>query len=135
MKLIKQRTNDDCAIADLAMVAGVSYSKAYQLVRPHGDYKWLTGTCDDEICWAMRSLGIDCERTEDKRALIKLGRPAIVCIDLSNSIRPLSHAVAYDPKSNSILDPGWYKVGYSLVKVREGQHHTKVPNVNGCPLQ
>lgn len=114
MKFIKQRTNDDCAIAALAMVAGVSYSKAYRLVRPNGDYQWLVGTYDDEICWAMRSLGIDYERTEDKRALLELGRPAVVCIDLSDGIRTASHAVAYDPKSNSILDPGWYKIGYSL---------------------
>jgi ABC-type bacteriocin/lantibiotic exporter with double-glycine peptidase domain len=112
MKYIRQRHNDDCGIASLAMVAGISYRKAYKLLRPMGNRVWCLGTWDEEICGAMRELGIDYELTYDK-SFFKLGRPAIVAIDVGES--GFTHAVAYDPKTGSIMDPGiMYMTGYSL---------------------
>lgn len=86
MRLIRQRRSNDCGVAVVAMVAGVSYDRALRAFTPKLQRTMTvlsggTGTC--EVADALANLGWQCDRRLRplrKRELGSIEGRAILCV-------------------------------------------------------
>jgi hypothetical protein len=106
MKLIKQKRNDDCGVACLAMVAGISYTKAMWLLHP-----WRlpftnaqTKNKHFQVAFAKLKLNFFCS-TDGSIDIKSLRNKALLIIGNSDNTY---HGVVWDPERGVVLDPvGW----------------------------
>ena len=113
MRLVKQRTKNDCGIAALAMIAGVEYAIAHAaLFGP--DHEGPTWTDKDDMIRGAAILGV----TLSDR-LVRCVHPENLNCDALVRTNPLAtgnwHWVVWDSGRRKILDPLPYKRGLSPI--------------------
>lgn len=98
-----QQPPSGCAIACVAMVAGVSYDEAFLAVHdswnahPEASYK--------DIIAGLRKLGFSSRLATDFRRQSK--RPAILVFEWRGLSRGVYHSVVWDHHSKRFVDPGY----------------------------
>jgi ABC-type bacteriocin/lantibiotic exporter with double-glycine peptidase domain len=114
MKTIKQKEENDCGVACVAMLAGVSYDEARAVIYPNGRAK-LTKTKD--LSAALKKLGR--EPLSDRRqpfgsqTLQDLETDALVFVELKNG-NASKHWVVWDAKAKKPRDPYHTKYDHHL---------------------
>lgn len=104
MKLIKQKHENGCGIACVAMIGNLSYNKAIKIVYPNGRPKKITGTNIIELQCSLFELNLITKiyspRVEFK--IQDLKNDAILCYQ----DRPGAyHAIVWNAELKKIFDP------------------------------
>lgn len=113
MRLIRQRRDNDCGVAAVAMVCGVSYAAALAAFTPDIQRrmtKLSTGTTTKECAAAIRALGWQCDsraRPMKKRELRTLPGRAMLIVRFTTKMRHEWHWMAFDANNGDykVLDP------------------------------
>src|ERR1017187_7901244 len=107
MKQVYQRTHQDCGVAAVAMVAGVSYKiarKAFKNGRP--DEKKNVGTTTLDLYYALKHLRIKSRwKLTQFRTQTPYDLESHAILKVSRSKKQNWHWVAYDAKQQKIVDP------------------------------
>ena len=114
MKTVTQREENDCGVACVAMLAGVSYAKAHSLIFSSGRSR-LTKTKD--LHAALSKLGrrpLSARRLPfGSKGLDELVTDALVFVELANG-KDSKHWVVWDATAGKIRDPYYTKYSYRL---------------------
>lgn len=104
MKHIRQRYNNDCAIACIAMMAGISYKRALKLTNPNRwPFQKIKTPEWDEIRQTLLNLGLRMGEWEWQTVkLSEITSPSMIVVQFSDL---LTHAVVWDPTTQQIFDP------------------------------
>ena len=111
IKFVEQEHNDGCAVACVAMCAGLSYKQAVELVhkapldelRARGAHA-LEATFTECVS-ALRKRGLKCSETKRFSWSSRRSRPAILMFDWPPSWGGGCHGFVLDPRGQ-VLDPG-----------------------------
>ena len=102
MRYIKQRHANGCGAASLAMVTGVSYKRAVQIIAPQRKKgEVFKGTLLEEVLKAFTDMGVPYKVRFDRK-LRNVKNDAWISISLPCGCR---HAIAWDAKNGQIMDP------------------------------
>lgn len=105
MKTIKQKEENDCGVACVAMLAGVAYDEARAIIYPNGRSK-LTKTKD--LSAALKKLGreplTDRRQPFGSQVLHDLETDALVFVEMNND-NASKHWVVWDAKAKKLRDP------------------------------
>jgi ABC-type bacteriocin/lantibiotic exporter with double-glycine peptidase domain len=99
VKYVRQRYNNDCGVASLAMVAGIPYAKAMRMLHPNHKKGEPYSTTLIELSKALKILGFKNKAVYCDLSTLK--QRAIVSV----SNKGLFHAVAWT--GSEIFDPAY----------------------------
>lgn len=105
MKWIKQKHKHGCAVACLAMIAGIGYYKALALLHPNRSPRKSTLTTGRSILNALFELNIPSRFTSFNMSGENIKGLAHNAIIIYNNGDDMNHAVVYDADKKKILDP------------------------------
>lgn len=113
MRLIRQRRENDCGVAVVAMVAGVSYQRALAAFTPEVRRRMTSlraGTSTRDVANALVALGWQCDarlRPLRKRDLDALTGRAILCVRYPEKGAHTWHWCAFlgEKSDMRVLDP------------------------------
>lgn len=107
IKKVLQKHKNGCAVASIAMLAGISYEEAIKALHPNRKpYEKISANLFAIAAALSRlNIGIDFKTPWSKTLNIKdIDKPALLCIDLSDKARH-NHAVVWDPETQKIINP------------------------------
>lgn len=124
MRLIRQRLYNDCGVAAIAMVAGVSYEKALAALPPDirkrfdPTRRFKTGLSTREVANALEVLGHKSDRRLRplrKQQLFDIRGRAILCVRFPGSKKTDNwHWVAWCGDEMKMLDPATQLEKYTV---------------------
>jgi ABC-type bacteriocin/lantibiotic exporter with double-glycine peptidase domain len=104
MKLINRRYQSDCYPTCVAIILGISHSKAIKLVFPKRNKRESYASDLDVKIKVFKRFGFKIKEHKPKK-LIDIKHNAV--LEISNGPNGYTHAVVWDAENKKVLDPGF----------------------------
>lgn len=116
MRKIRQRHRSGCTVASLAILLGISYNKALNILYPdHQPYQRIPGDLDKIVeafkrakvktIFHMNFSKLFLGSNDNVVEIKSFKNPALLCI-YQQDFSKFNHAVVWDPITKKVLDPG-----------------------------
>jgi ABC-type bacteriocin/lantibiotic exporter with double-glycine peptidase domain len=112
MRFVKQKHKCGCAIACIAMLCGIGYNSALEIVHPKRNPRDGVETTFETFLRSLARCNKDYKINFTNLDLNKLKNNACIMITVPN--KGFRHAVVWDAKTKKILDPANPKIRKSF---------------------